>query len=115
MDPARERLKRAGAVHSKDLETIPSGRIVTVGGLVTIRQRPATANGTIFLLLEDEFGFINIIVPSKLVAANEDAVKQSLFILVQGKLEKSGAINVVGRRFKELKISDVMHRARSFR
>jgi error-prone DNA polymerase len=115
MDPARERLKQGGAVHSKDLETVPSGRIVTVAGLVTIRQRPATANGTIFLLLEDEFGFINIIVPSKLVAANEDAVKQSLFILVQGKLEKSGAINVVGQRFKELKISDVMHRARSFR
>jgi error-prone DNA polymerase len=115
MDPARERLKRHGAVDSRDLETIPNGRIVTVAGLVTIRQRPATANGTIFLLLEDEHGFINIIVPSKLVAANEDAVKQSLFILVRGKLERDGVLNVVGQKFKELKISDVMHRARSFR
>ena len=115
MDPARERLKRGGAVDSRDLERLPSGKIVTVAGLVTIRQRPATANGTIFLLLEDEHGFINVIVPAKLVPANEDAVKQSLFILVQGKLEKDGVINVVGRKFQELKISDVMHRARSFR
>ena len=50
-----------------------------------------------------------------LVAANEEAVKQSLFILVRGKLEKDGVINVVGQKFKDLKISDVMHRARSFR
>jgi error-prone DNA polymerase len=115
MDAARARLKKGGAVDSRDIETIPSGRIITVGGLVTIRQRPATANGTIFLLLEDEHGFINIIVPSKLVAANEEAVKHSLFILVRGKLEKDGVINVVGQKFRDLKISDVMHRARSFR
>lgn len=115
MDAARARLKKGGAVDSRDIETIPSGRIVTVGGLVTIRQRPSTAGGTIFLLLEDEHGFINVIVPSKLVAANEEAVKQSLFILVRGKLEKDGIINIIGQQFKDLKISDVMHRARSFR
>ena len=61
-----------------------------VGGLVTIRQRPSTANGTIFLLLEDEFGFINVVVPSKLVGPNEDVVKGATFILVRGKLEKDG-------------------------
>ena len=82
---------------------------------MTIRQRPSTAGGTIFLLLEDEHGFINVIVPSKLVAANEEAVKQSLFILVRGKLEKDGVINVVGQKFKDLKIAEVMHRSRNFR
>jgi error-prone DNA polymerase len=115
MDAARERLKRGGALDSRDLESARSGRIVTVAGLVTIRQRPATANGTIFLLLEDEHGFINVIVPAKLVAANEEAVKQSTFILVRGTLEKAGVINVVGQKFKALHVSDVMHRARSFR
>jgi error-prone DNA polymerase len=115
MDAARARLKKGGAVDSRDIETIPSGRIITVAGLVTIRQRPSTAGGTIFLLLEDEHGFINVIVPSKLVAPNEEAVKHSLFILVRGKLEKDGVINVVGQKFKDLNISDVMHRARSFR
>jgi error-prone DNA polymerase len=115
MDAARERLRKGGAVDSRDIEKIPSGRIVTVAGLVTIRQRPATANGTIFLLLEDEHGFINIIVPASLVAANEEAVKHSTFILVRGKLEKQGVINVVGQKFKALHVSEVMHRARSFR
>ena len=115
MDAARDRLRQHGAQDSRDLESTPSGKIVTVAGLVTIRQRPATANGTIFLLLEDEHGFINIIVPASLVPANEEAVKHSTFILVRGKLEKAGVINVVGQKFKALEISDVMHRARSFR
>lgn len=115
MDVARARLKKGGAVDSRDIESIPSGRIITVAGLVTIRQRPSTANGTIFLLLEDEHGFINVIVPAKLVPDNEEAVKHSTFILVRGKLEKDGVINVVGQQFKALHVSDVMHRARSFR
>ena len=115
MDAARARLKKGGAMDSREIEKIPSGQIITVAGLVTIRQRPSTAGGTIFLLLEDEHGFINVIVPSKLVALNEEAVKHSLFILVRGKLEKDGVINVVGQTFKELKISEVMHRARNFR
>ena len=115
MDAARARLKKGGAMDSRDIENIPSGRIITVAGLVTIRQRPSTAGGTIFLLLEDEHGFINVIVPSRLVAANEEVVKHALFILVQGKLEKDGITNIVGRRFKKLDISDVMHRSRNFR
>jgi error-prone DNA polymerase len=115
MDVARARLKKGGAVDSRDIESIPGGRIITVAGLVTIRQRPSTANGTIFLLLEDEHGFINVIVPAKLVPDNEEAVKHSTFILVRGKLEKDGVINVVGQKFKALHVSDVMHRARSFR
>jgi error-prone DNA polymerase len=115
MDAARARLKKGGAVDSRDIESIPSGRIITVAGLVTIRQRPSTANGTIFLLLEDEHGFVNVIVPAKLVPDNEEAVKHSTFILVRGKLEKDGVINVVGQKFKALHVSDVMHRARSFR
>ena len=48
---------------------MPNGRIVTVGGLVTVRQRPATAGGTIFLLLEDEHGYMNVVVPQPLVGA----------------------------------------------
>ncbi len=118
MEPARTRLARHGAVSSKDLETLPHGRTVTVGGLVTIRQRPSTAGGTIFLLLEDEFGFINVVVPAKLVPANEEAVKQALFILVRGKLENDGSvINVIGRQFKELTVGAVAlsYQSRDFR
>jgi error-prone DNA polymerase len=75
VERVREQLRRWGAVDSRDLEAIDSGRDVIVGGLVTVRQRPATAGGTIFLLLEDEHGFLNVIVPKQLVEANAEVVK----------------------------------------
>jgi len=96
---------------------MPDGRLVTLAGLVTVRQRPATAGGTIFLLLEDEYGFMNIVVPSKLVAPNDEVVRRAQFVLVQGRVENDGAaISVVGQRFKELEVlGSLTHNAHNFR
>jgi error-prone DNA polymerase len=116
MELARERLRRGGAVDSRDLERLENGRTIAIAGMVTVRQRPETAGGTIFLLLEDEFGFINVVVSKKLVDENAEVVKHAPFILVQGRLEKDGAvINVVGRRFRALDVgAEVAHRSRDF-
>ncbi|MGE5732034.1 MAG: error-prone DNA polymerase, partial [Gemmatimonas sp.] len=116
MESVRERLARGGAIDSVQLERMPNGRTVTVGGLVTVRQRPATAGGTIFLLLEDEHGYVNVVVPQPLVAPNEEVVKRAPFVLVQGRVENDGAaISVVGGRFKELEVGALTHRAHEFR
>jgi len=116
MESVREHLSRGGAIDSRQLERMPNRRTVTVGGLVTVRQRPATAGGTIFLLLEDEHGYVNVVVPQPLVAPNEEVVKRAPFVLVQGRVENDGAaISVVGRRFKELEVGALTHRAHEFR
>ncbi|MGH7629445.1 MAG: DNA polymerase III subunit alpha, partial [Gemmatimonadales bacterium] len=116
MERARERLNRGGALDSKSLRELKGGEQVIVGGLVTIRQRPQTANGTIFLLLEDEHGFINVVVPSKLVEPNREVVKFATFVLVQGRFERDGEVmNVVGKRFKELVMRRIQYASRDFR
>jgi len=116
MQRVRERLAAAGALDSRQLAVAKPGRQVLVGGLVTIRQQPMTANGTIFLLLEDEHGFVNIVVPQRLVAPNVEVVKFAPFVLVRGRLEREGSvINVVGREFRELENWGVVHGAREFR
>ena len=116
MHHIRERLRKAGVVDSQGLRSLSGGESIIVAGLVTIRQRPASANGTIFLLLEDERGFINVVVPSFLVDEFSEVVKFATFILVQGRFEKDGnVLNVVGKRFKELDVKHLEHRARSFR
>src|SRR5204863_8130489 len=51
----------AGAVSSAELRELPHGRRVAVAGLAVARQRPATANGVVFMLLEDELGQTNLI------------------------------------------------------
>jgi error-prone DNA polymerase len=116
MHHMRDRLRRAGVVDSQGLRSLSGGESIIVAGLVTIRQRPASANGTIFLLLEDEWGFINVVVPSFLVDEFSEVVKFATFVLVQGRFEKDGnVLNVVGKRFKELQVKQLEHRARSFR
>ncbi|HEY3258424.1 MAG TPA: error-prone DNA polymerase [Gemmatimonadaceae bacterium] len=116
MQHMRERLRKAGVIDSEGLKKLRGGEKILVAGLVTIRQRPASANGTIFLLLEDEWGFINIVVPSFLVEKYSEVVKFATFVVVQGRFEKDGnVLNVVGNRFKELNVRPLEHTARSFR
>jgi error-prone DNA polymerase len=116
MEWLRDRLRAGGAIDSRELMRMPNGRTITIGGLVTVRQRPATANGTIFLLLEDEHGYANIIVSKAMVEENEEVVKRAPFVLVQGRVENDGsAISVVGRRFQELEAGPLTHHAHEFR
>jgi error-prone DNA polymerase len=82
---------------------------------VVVRQRPSTANGTIFLLLEDEHGFINVIVPNTLVEPNEPVVKHAQFMLVRGRVEREGnSISVLGAEFSELHARELVHASRDF-
>jgi error-prone DNA polymerase len=115
MQHARARLRTAGALTSRDLAGLRGGERVAVAGLVTVRQRPHTAKGTIFLLLEDEHGFINVIVPRTLVEANAPVVKHARFIVVQGRFERDGLeMSVVGQKFRELEVGPVAHSSRDF-
>jgi error-prone DNA polymerase len=116
MDEVRARLRAAGALDSRDLQALDGRREVLVGGLVTIRQRPLSANGTVFLLLEDEHGFINVIVPEKIATEYAEVVKFAPFVVVLGRFERDGEVrNVVSRRLKELQVRRLTHTARSFR
>ncbi len=111
----REGLRGDGVKDSRELGRMPNGKTVTVAGMVVVRQRPQTSNGTIFLLLEDEHGFINVIVPKKFVEPNEEVVKRAQFVLIRGVMEREGAaINVVGREYRALAADGVTHKSRDF-
>ena len=112
----RARLEAAGVVDSRGLERLEDGERCVVAGLVVARQHPATAKGTVFVLLEDEHGFINVIVPARLYERNREAVNYSPFLLVEGIFERDGRVmNIVGRRFRRLDARPIVHRSRDFR
>jgi len=88
---------------SEELERIRDGARVEVAGMVIARQRPATANGVVFMLLEDERGTINLIVPPPVVERCRLAVRTSGFVRATGKLEhREGTTNVVVARIERL-------------
>jgi error-prone DNA polymerase len=80
----------------------PGGE-VAVAGLAVARQRPATANGVVFMLLEDEVGQMNLIVPPPVYERYRPIVRGEPLVLARGKLERSGRnINVVVRTLESL-------------
>jgi error-prone DNA polymerase len=95
-------------VDSSDLERIGHGSRVRVAGMVVARQRPATANGVVFMLLEDERGTINLIIPPPVVERCRLAVRTSGFVLARGRLEhREGTTNVVVSRIERLERPDL--------
>jgi error-prone DNA polymerase len=87
------------AADSRDLARLAHGSRVRIGGLVVARQRPGTAGGVVFVLLEDEFGVINLIVPPQVYERHRLAVRTEPLLLVEGRLERhpkaGGGINVL--------------------
>jgi error-prone DNA polymerase len=91
------------------------GDRIIIAGLVVARQHPETAKGTVFLLLEDEFGYMNIICPRHLYEKYRETVKFAQFMVIEGKLEREGAVvNVIGRRFRELRTKEIRVHSRDF-
>jgi error-prone DNA polymerase len=102
----RDELVRQGVVTAADLRRLPDKEVVEVAGVVTHRQQPATAKGTVFLNLEDETGLVNVICAKdtwkrfRLVARGAPALR------VRGILERhQGVINVVAGRITRLPLS----------
>jgi error-prone DNA polymerase len=79
-----------GVVVSGDLATVPHGSRIAVAGMAVARQRPATAKGVVFMLLEDEHGQINLIVPPPVYEANRAIVRGEPLLLARGRFERIG-------------------------
>jgi error-prone DNA polymerase len=79
----------AGVATSAELPDLPHGSLVQVAGMAIARQRPATANGIVFMLLEDEHGQSNLIIPAKVYDEHRAIVRGEPLILARGKLERS--------------------------
>ena len=79
---------------------------VIVGGVVTHRQRPATARGVTFLNLEDETGMVNVIVEESVWQRHRRVARESGGLRIRGMLEhtKDGVINVLAERIERLNL-----------
>jgi error-prone DNA polymerase len=112
---ARERLDSLGAVAADGLAAVPPGARVLVGGVVTHRQRPATAGGTTFLNLEDETGLINVICSRGVWTRYRRVARSAAALLVRGRLERAeGVINVIADQIRPLPLA-ASTRSRDFR
>jgi error-prone DNA polymerase len=98
---ARPGLAALGALTAIDLLTAEAGRRVQVAGVVTHRQRPATAGGTTFLNLEDETGLVNVVCSKGVWTRYRTVAQSAPALLIRGRLERAeGVVNVVADRIE---------------
>jgi len=96
----REKFSHEGAVTCREAREARNGQRVKIAGVVTIRQRPGSAKGVVFVTIEDETGIANIVVWAKLMKAQRKEVMGSRLLMVEGQVQRSkeDVVHIVARR-----------------
>jgi error-prone DNA polymerase len=113
----RDALAKRGVIPNQELWELPDGRSVTVAGLVITRQRPGSASGVTFVTMEDETGYVNLIVWKRVADAQRAALLESRLLLVRGKLQREGdVLHVIAHRLTDLSalLGDLTVASRNF-
>ncbi len=88
----RAELAREGLVAAADLATMPVGRRLAIAGLVLIRQRPGSANGVVFITIEDETGIANLIVWPAILERFRRAALGATLLYCRGRLQREESV-----------------------
>lgn len=114
----RPLLAPRGVSSAAELAALDDGARVQVAGLVTMRQKPATASGVTFLTLEDESGYVNLIVWKDIGRAHRRTLFESRLLEVRGRLQREGSVtHVIVERMADRSalIGRLVTRSRDFR
>jgi error-prone DNA polymerase len=111
----RHRLTALDVTPTDRLHHLPDRTRVTIAGIVTHRQRPATARGVTFINLEDEFGMVNVICDPVVWNRHRRVARESGGLLIRGMLERAqGVVNVSAERIDKLALG-LRTQSRDFR
>ena len=94
--PLRDALTSRKLPDARTVAAMPDGRRVRYAGIVICRQRPATASSVTFMTLEDETGFVNVVVWKRVFDDHAVLARTASFLGVTGKLQsESGVVHIV--------------------
>jgi error-prone DNA polymerase len=113
----RDKLQRRGVVPTRELWEQPNGKLVRTAGLVITRQRPGSAGGVTFVTMEDETGYVNLIVWNRVAVEQRAALLESRLLEVHGKLQREGDVqHVIAQRLTNLSslLGDLVVASRNF-
>lgn len=112
--PLRDQLRARRLPDAQMVRRRPDGSRIHYAGLVICRQRPGTASGVLFMTLEDETGFVNLVVWTRVFDKNATLIKTTSFLGVTGKMQvKDGVAHIIVERFWKPNLCDSPEQARS--
>ena len=117
VESLRTWLAQRGCIDAASLRELPHGKRVDCVGLVICRQRPGTATGVVFLTLEDEFGFMNVVVWTNVFERQQRLVRTARLLGVRGPLQSiDGVVHIIAEEFyaPDLNLDSLVHQSRDF-
>jgi error-prone DNA polymerase len=115
MTYCREEMNALGVKRAIDLHHLPNGQFVRIAGCVIARQRPGTANGFVFLSLEDETGISNAILTPDIFQQNRFTIVDGKFLLLEGRLQNvDNVISVKVSAARKLSVTSAATSSRDF-
>jgi error-prone DNA polymerase len=111
----RAEMRRLNIKSAAELRAMPNGKRAIVAGAVITRQRPGTASGLIFITLEDETGYANVIVMPHIYEKYRQAVLEPRFVRVSGKIQnQDGIVHLKAEDIEPLMISGIQMASHDF-
>jgi error-prone DNA polymerase len=111
----RAEMRRLNIKSAAELRAMPNGKRAIVAGAVITRQRPGTASGLIFITLEDETGYANVIVMPHIYEKYRQAVLEPRFVRVSGKIQnQDGIVHLKAEDVEPLMISGIQMASHDF-
>lgn len=105
LEPMRASLAQQGLPDARTLASMKNGEKIRYAGLVICRQRPGTAGGVVFMTLEDETGFVNVVVWESVFQRYSVLVKTTSFLGITGTLQaEDNVVHLVAEKFWEPKM-----------
>ena len=99
LEGLRDDLRSLGLPDSAEVREMEDGGHCRYAGVVICRQRPGTANGVIFLTLEDETGFVNLVVWDRVYQENRNLILSLSLLGVEGRIQsKGGTVHLIVER-----------------
>lgn len=114
LEGVRGELARQSLPDAAGVSSMKDGERVRYAGMVICRQRPGTAKGVTFMTLEDETGFVNLVIWDRVFQENEVTIKTASFVGVTGKLQsQAGVVHIVAEKFWRPEVALRPHETRS--
>ena len=114
----RDRLTSVGLQTAGDVLQFPNGAVVQAAGLVITRQRPSSASGVIFVTIEDETGYLNLVVWERVAERQRQVLLGATLLGVHGEVQREGAVvHIVARQLSDHSglLGELPTRSRDFR
>jgi error-prone DNA polymerase len=111
----REQMRELGVTPAINLANMSSGRWARVAGCVVVRQRPGTANGIVFISLEDETGISNVIVMPDMFVAHRVTILSTPWLLIEGPIQNvDGVIHIRAKKIRPLSFAPIATASHDF-